>query len=91
MPHFMQTVAAVPANYNASPDVVVPFQPDEMEIVNEGAADVLVSFDGSTNHDKLYNPAATKPTELRFVTNATKVWLKGAGGGAVTVMARTFR
>lgn len=90
MPAYTKVVT-VGASYAAlnAPDVDLSslFIPDEYEFINEGAADVLISFDGVNDHEKAYIPAATKPTSIKHRTKARKVWCKGSG--TLRVVART--
>lgn len=84
-------VVTVGASYPAinAPDVDLSamFVPDEYEFINEGAADVLVSFDGVNDHEKVYIPVATKPTSIKHRTKAQKVWTKGSG--TLRIVVRT--
>lgn len=90
MPAFSKVVS-VTGSYPAlsAPDVDLSamFVPDEYEFINEGAADVLVSFDGVNDHEKVYIPVSTKPLSIKHRTQARKVWTKG--GGTLRVTART--
>lgn len=64
-----------------SPQVVIPFEPRSIAVINEdGVDDAFVSFDGVNDHGHLIGGTATE-----FKQRVTKVWLKrGAVGSAPT-------
>lgn len=78
-------VGSVGGSYTADPQVVIPFEPDRIVIINEDAAgSAYVSFDGATDHIHLTGGAA--PVVLK--QKATRIWLRDdTGAGDVQIIA----
>lgn len=71
--------------YQAAPDVVVPFMPLSIVVVNEHlTAQVAVSFDGTNDH-WVFTPG-TPGAGLRFSQRVSKVWCRRVGAGANIIM-----
>lgn len=83
-----QIVSVASTTYPTDPQVSLPFEPDHFTFFDRSTTDgedVLVSFDGVTNHGTLY--ANTPLAALNWTTKQRKVWFKQrAAGGAISVL-----
>ena len=74
------------ATYPGTAQVVIPFEPKSIAIINEGptGALALVSFDGATNHAQL--TPGTPSCGMVFQQKVRNVWLKrGAAVSGIVV------
>lgn len=76
------------AAYPATPQIVVPFQPDVLMMrVSDGAIDVHVSLDGTQTF------AILKPGDINNLQVECKnkqIWLKEASAGACKALISTY-
>lgn len=78
-------VFVAPAAYDADPDIVIPFEPYEVQFFLDSGAAAIVSPDAkqiATPNEIKVSDGIT-PVKLR--TTATKWWSKQGGGGAGSV------
>ena len=86
----IQELAITVAAYNPDPDVVIPFEPQELNFANTSTDvgdEIYVSFDGKADHIKLVR--STPWQTFRAITKQKKVWFRRglfAGGTASVAM-----
>lgn len=100
MPLLLKQVTNAPAtNYNTTADLVIPFVPKKITLVNDdgtAANDAFVSFDGKNDQVHLdggVGPGARHEltAEGSISSNNLSVWVRKGGGSApssVTIMVQ---
>ena len=74
------------SSYPGTPQVVIPFVPKSIAVVNEGptGANAFVSFDGQSDDAQL--TPGTPSAGMVFSQRTTRVWLKrGAAASGIVV------
>lgn len=73
------------AAFPPDPQVVVPFEPKRITVINQVAAEYIeFSFDGVNVHGRLTSAATASGSEIVLIQRARQLWLRAETGGATS-------